>query len=159
MISPSNATCNALMISYLSQVTTSGSNSNFFLIFKKFFGDFLQLLIFLLTKSFRTNLVNSRNSVLGINSYLHFCFSGLHLSKICAQLAISHSTSKSFLFTQKYLHLSIISTSHFSYPFLLIWTIFYIQKKKVKIFDGINAQYFLTDFHLNLVLSLWFYTT
>ena len=84
MISPSNATCNALMIPCSSQVTTSRSNHNFFLNSKNFLDDFLQLLIFLSTKSFRTNLLYGWNSVLGINSCLYFCFSGSHLSKICA---------------------------------------------------------------------------
>ena len=115
IISPSNATCNALMISCSSQVTTSGSNPNFSLNSKNYLYDFLQLLIFLPTKSFRTNTLHRWYSVLGVNSCLYFCFSRSHLSKICAQLATSDSTSKSFLFTQKYLPLSIISTSHFSY--------------------------------------------
>ena len=74
IISPSSVTCNVLMISCLSQVTTSGSNPNFFFYSKNFFDDFLQLLSFLSTKPFRSNLLHGWNSVLGINSCLYFFF-------------------------------------------------------------------------------------
>ena len=130
IISPSYATFNDLMITCSSQVTKLGSNPYFFLNFKDLFDDFLQLLIFFPTKSFRTNTLYCWKFVLGINSCLYFCFFGSHLSKICAQLASSYSTSKTFLFTQKYLSLSIISTLHFLYSFLLIWSILYIHGKK-----------------------------
>ena len=118
------------MTSYSSQVTTLGSNPNFFLNSKNLFNDFLQLLIFLSTELFRTNTLHRWYSALDFNYCLHICFCESHLSKLCAQLATSHSTSKFFLFTQKYLPLSIISTSHFSYSSLLIWTILYIHEKK-----------------------------
>ena len=136
-----------LMISSSSQVTTTGSNPNFFLNSKIFLDDFLQLLIFLLTKSLCTNLLHGWNSVLGINSCLYFCFSGSHLSKICAQLVTSDSIFKSFPFTQKYLPLSIISTSHFVYPFCCFEP-YYIYIRK-KYFDGIKYSIIFYCFSLN----------
>ena len=119
------------MISCSSQVTKLGSNPNFFLNSKNLFDDFLQLLIFFSTKPFRTNTLHGWYFTLGVNSCLYFCFSRSHLSKIGAQLATSDYTSKSFLFTPKYLPLSIISTSHFLCSSLLIWAILYIHKKKI----------------------------
>ena len=139
------------MISCSSQVTTSGSNPIFCWNSKNFFDYFLQLLIFLSTKSFRTNTLHPWYAALGVNSCLYFCFSDSHLSKIWAQLVTFDFTSKSFLFTQKYLLLSITSTSHFLYFSLLIWMILYIHKKKIIFFDGIKYSII---FHL----SPWFYT-
>ena len=75
IISPSSPTCNVLIIFCLSQVILWGSIPNFSLKFKNFSNAFLQLLIFLLTKSFYTNLLHGWNFVLGINlyQYLYFC--------------------------------------------------------------------------------------
>ena len=124
------------------------SSPNFFLNFKNLFDDFLQLLIFLSTKSFRKNTLHRWYFALGVNSCLYYCFFRSHLSKVCAQLATSHSISKSFLFIQKYLLLSITSILHFSYSSLLIWSILYIRKKKI---------FFLQCLILSILLLSLFY--
>ena len=134
IISPLNVVCNVFMISCLSQVTTLMSSPNVFLNFENLFDDFLQHLIFLSTKSFRANTLHRWYLALDVNSCLYFCFFGSHLSKICAQLATSDFTYNSFLFTQKYLPLSITSILHFSYSSLLIWSILYMHKKKIIFF-------------------------
>ena len=69
-ISPSNATCNALIISCSSKLYLLGSNPNFSLNFKNYPDASLQLLIFLSTKLFCTTLLHGWNFVSGINSYL-----------------------------------------------------------------------------------------
>ena len=86
---------------------------------------------FFSTKSFCSNTLHCWYSALGINSCQYVCFFGSHLSKVCAQLATSDFTSNFFQFTQKYLPVSIISTSHFLYPSLLILPFYtYLRKKK-----------------------------
>ena len=149
IVSPSKTTCNALMISCSSLVTTSGSNPNVFLNSKNFFDDFLELLIFLSTKSFGTNTLHRWCSALGVNSCLYFCFSRWHLLKICAQLATSDSTSKFSLFAQKYLPLSIISISHF-YILLCWFEPFYTCTHTQKtFFDGLKCSIIFECFSFN----------
>ena len=85
IISPSNATCNALIISCL-VLYSFGSNHNFSWNSQNCFDASLRPLIFLSAKSFLRNVSHGRNFVLGINSYLYLCLFGSHLSKIATQL-------------------------------------------------------------------------
>ena len=154
IISPLNVVCNVFMISCLSQVTTLMSSPNVFLNFENLFDDFLQHLIFLSTKSFRANTLHRWYLALDVNSCLYFCFFGSHLSKICAQLATSDFTYNSFLFTKKYLPLSITSILQFSYSSLLIWSILYMDKKKIIFFLMLNFVNFIIVTILSIIIVI-----
>ena len=88
IISPSNATCNELIIRWSSKLYSLGSNPNFYSNSKNCSDASLQLLIFLSARSFLSYLSHVRNVVLGINSYLYFWLFGSHFFKNCCPITV-----------------------------------------------------------------------